>query len=164
MKKIHLILIMVLLLTLTGCGKNQSLYDSVYNVNDNDLSQEDYTLQAEGVYYNSFVFESKEEVTSWIEENSNWGSYLLIEEINTYNEAFYDENILVIVYVTWRAYSEDFFIKNQEFVDNTLSIEIQYHVPWYAFGDSYSNLYGLIVELPKAETNDISVEVTYVDR
>ncbi len=164
MKKRCLILIIVLILALTGCAKNTSLLEAAFSVNYDDLSEEDLMLLEEGIYSNSFIFASKDEVTSWIEENSDWGSYSLIEEMNSYDENYYEENILVIVYVTWRAYSQDFYIKNQEFENDTLSIEIQYHVPSYAFGDSWPRVYGFIVELPKSETNDISVEVTYVDR
>ena len=66
--------------------------------------------------------------------------------------------------MTRRAYTADFCIKSQEFEDNTLRIQVQYHIPWYAFGDSYPDVFAYIVELPKEGTNDITVEVTYVDR
>jgi len=69
-----------------------------------------------------------------------------------------------VVFVTWRAYSQDFFIKNQTFSDGLLNIEIQYYIPWYAFGDSWDDVYGFVVELQYDSVDPIEVKVSYVER
>jgi hypothetical protein len=103
-------------------------------------------------------------VTKWIEDNSDSVSNTLVEDLGDYEEEYFEDNLLVIVYITYRAYSSDFCIRNQEFIDNVLSIEVQYHVPWYAFGDSWPEVYAIVIELAKGDTDDISVVVTYVER
>jgi len=118
----------------------------------------------EGSYSDSFVFYNQEEVSGWISSNPGWGNYQLIDELESYDESYFSNNILVVVFVTWRAYSQDFFIKNQTFSDGLLNIEIQYYIPWYAFGDSWDDVYGFVVELQYDSVDPIEVKVSYVER
>ncbi|GEM_PF-1398170 len=164
MKKICLFLIFGLLFVLNGCAKDRSLFEVVYNLSMSDISEEDLMLIDEGTYSKSFILTNINDVTDWIEENGNEVSNTLVEDLSDYEDNYFEDNLLVIVYVTYRAYSADFCIRNQELDDNTLSIEVQYYIPWYAFGDAWPEVFALVIEQPKGETGDISVEVTYVER
>jgi hypothetical protein len=155
---------LLIMVTFTGCGGNSSLFEQAHQVNVDDLTDEELLALEEGVYSDFFVFTSQEEVANWISSNPNWGNYQLVDEIESYDASFFDDNIIVVVFATWRAYSQDFFIKEQTFTDGLLSIEIQYHIPWYAFGDSWDNAYGFVVELPYDGEEPIEVQITYADR
>ncbi len=164
MKKIYLLAIISLLFVLNGCVKDRSLFEEVYNINISDVSEEDLLLIDQGTYSKSFILTSINDVTNWIEENDDEASNTLVEDLSNYEDNYFEDNLLVVAYVTYRAYSSDFCIKKQELQDNILKIEIQYYIPWYAFGDSWPEVYALMIELPKGETEDISVEVIYVER
>lgn len=164
MKKYILLLLFGLLLALTGCKGNTSLSDVSYFVSFDNFNEDELMLVDEGIYSKSFVLTNQDEVNSWLEEQRDNLRYEFIEDINNYDESYFEENSLVVAYITRRAYTVDFFIKNQELKNNTLSIEIQYYIPWYAFGDSWPYVFSIILEIPKVDTNDIAVEITYVER
>jgi hypothetical protein len=151
-------------MTLIGCGRDNSLYEQSYEVNINYFTEDELMEVLEGTYSDYFVFYHHEEVSNWISSNPEWGNYQLVDAIENYNETYFENNILVVIYATWRAYSQDFFIKNQAFNDGLLKLDIQYYIPWYAFGDSWSTVYGFLVELENDSVNPIEVEISYVER
>lgn len=163
MKKTILVLLLGLLFFLNGCTKNKTLLNVVYDVNMSDLSEEDMLLVDEGIYSDSFVFSNVDDISNWIDNHDNADS-LLIDDLNEYSSSFFDESFVVVVYITRRAYSFDFCLKSQELVNNTLYLEVQYYIPWYAFGDSWPQVYALIIELPKGTIDNLLVDVAYVER
>ncbi len=152
------------MMTLSGCGKDNSLYKQSYEVNINDFTEEELMNVEEGTYSDYFVFYNHEEVSNWISTHPEWGDYQLVDAMENYDEIYFENSILVVIYATWRAYSRDFFIKNQTFNDGLLHLDIQYYIPWYAFGDSWATVYGFLVELQYENVDPIEVEISYVER
>lgn len=160
MKKTILCLLFVLSsVMLVGCKSDNSLYMQAYEAGFEENSE-----NADNENYWDFdIITSYADVTTYINEDTENVNYRFSEELQTYDEAFFSERYLVICYVVWRAYSKDFFIKKQEKIGDTLSIDIQYYIPWYTFGDSYNKLYAIIYEFQNSVTIT-NVAIQYVSR
>ncbi len=164
------LLFIVVLFTFWSCtlSVNNDLRNETFIINGfnyDDASEEVVTSIYEGTYSDYVIIQSTTELDDWISVSEIYAfDSSITQGLQSYDESFFNDNILLIAIVVDRAYSRDFYIHKQLFIDHHLSLEIGYYVPWYAFGDSYPELRGIVIEFPKTEADLISVDISYVSR
>lgn len=170
MKRLILIIIMLNVLTLSGCNSgNKNFIDKTFIVGYDgyydSLSEDELTLIDQGSFSDYFILTDEQNLIDWKEAHLNSSiEFDKITNNKAYDDEFFENNTLIIVLVTDRAYSVDFKLADLTIEDKNVSIEIGYHVPSYAFGDSYSDIRGMIIEIAEPNAIETSVQVTYVDR
>ena len=170
MKRFILIIIMLNVLTLSGCNfGNKSFIDETFVVGYDGyydtLSEDELTLIDQGGFSDYFILTNEQDLTDWKEAHLNSSiEFDKISKNKVYDDVYFENNTLIIVLVTDRAYSVDFQLVNLIIEDGNVNIEIGYHIPSNAFGDSYSDIRGMIIEIPEPNATETSVQVTYVDR
>ncbi len=155
MRKDYWLLLILLLFALCGCGQAKSApaYVSpvdVYN-EEGEHVQEEAVLLKTYVEYQDFLNRMVTEAVC---------TDVFIATLSSYDESYFEQNMLAFIYFTEMTGSYDVILKNVEYAGSVVRVELQ---KWGegTVADHLVSSYGAIVELPpnrRFETVEFDVE------